>query len=146
MPKVPGPTLKANQAVVPTSAATRGVADFRNSSTLISLPGRALSVARIPTLFMRYLLSALRFSSFRKVTVEAANADCGEQGCKGARKDSFTSEHTFPVGPILILVILKRVSWSAGLRSAETVAHRPELAWRNLLRRQICRQTNWKRP
>src|SRR5579864_8221471 len=82
MPKVPGPTLKANQAVVPTSATTRGVADFRNSSTLVSLQGRALSVARIPTLFMRYLLSSLRFSSFRKVTVEAANADCEEHGCR----------------------------------------------------------------
>jgi hypothetical protein len=60
MPKVPEPTLKANQAVVPTSAATRGVADFRNSSTLISLPDRAYNVARIPTLFMRRVLKSGR--------------------------------------------------------------------------------------
>src|SRR5260370_28703770 len=59
MPNVAGPILKANQAVVPTSAATRGGADLRNCSTSASLPCRACSVASIPTLFIRSLLFGL---------------------------------------------------------------------------------------
>src|SRR6202789_3995075 len=54
MPNVAGPILNANQAVVPTSAATSGVAELRNCSTSASLPVRACNVAKIPTLFIRF--------------------------------------------------------------------------------------------
>ena len=49
IPKVSGPDLKANHAIVPTSASTSGVAELKKCWTSASLPGRAFNVARIPS-------------------------------------------------------------------------------------------------
>src|SRR5580693_6560958 len=52
MPYLPGPILMAYQLTVSFSCSASGSADFRNSSTSFSLPGRASSWAQIASLLM----------------------------------------------------------------------------------------------
>src|SRR5271154_1669086 len=52
MPYLPGPILMAYQVTVSFSCSASGSADFRNSSTSFSLPGRASSWAQIASLLM----------------------------------------------------------------------------------------------